>query len=94
VRQLIEHYQVYFVCDAPTHQWDSYAAVLAWLNNFIGVPAWDHVVFTNRRSLLYGDYLVEGQDTKNPMSTRIAFGSDTFKTWEDVTDYFALLGGQ
>ena len=29
-----------------------------------------------------------------PMATPIAFGSDTFKTWEDVIAYFERLGGQ
>jgi hypothetical protein len=28
------------------------------------------------------------------MATLIEFGSDTFKTWDDVIPYFERLGGQ
>ena len=51
-------------------------------------------MFTNQRHLLYGDYLIETKKTKGAMANSIEFGSDTFKTWEDIIDYFALLGGQ
>jgi hypothetical protein len=44
--------------------------------------------------LLYGDYLLAIKKEGDPMATFLEFGSDTFKTWESVIDYFALLGGQ
>jgi hypothetical protein len=28
------------------------------------------------------------------MATLLEFGSDTFKTWEDLIEYFSHLGGQ
>jgi hypothetical protein len=28
------------------------------------------------------------------MATLIEYGSDTFKTWEDIIEYFSRLGGQ
>ena len=94
VRLLIEHYQVFFV--APSHSScpSAYAEISSWLEQYINVPAWGHTVFTNQRHLLYGDYLIEGEATKDSMATRIAFGSDTFKTWDDVIAYFERLGGQ
>lgn len=94
VRQLIENYQVYFVCPAPTSAPHLYAQATAWLEQYINVPAWGHTVFTNQRRLLYGDYLIEAAATKDAMATIIDFGSDTFKTWDDVTEYFSRLGGQ
>ncbi len=94
VRQLIENYQVYFVCPAPTSAPQLYAQATAWLEQYINVPAWGHTVFTNQRRLLYGDYLIEAAATKDAMATIIDFGSDTFKTWDDVTEYFSRLGGQ
>ncbi|MGX8695908.1 MAG: YqiA/YcfP family alpha/beta fold hydrolase, partial [Prevotella sp.] len=48
----------------------------------------------NQRQLLYGDYLIEADETADAMATSIVFGSDTFKTWEDIIDYFDRLGGQ
>jgi 5'(3')-deoxyribonucleotidase len=98
VRMLIEHYQVFFVAPSPTAVPDQYAPVVSWLAEYIGVPAWGHTVFTNQRHLLYGDYLIAPEPADDllpePMATPIAFGSDTFKTWEDVIAYFERLGGQ
>lgn len=94
VRMLIESYQVFFVAPACSSEPSVYAAVTAWLEQFVNVPAWGHTLFTNQRHLLYGDYLIESAETKAPVATRIAFGSDTFKTWESLISYFELLGGQ
>ena len=94
VRLLIEHYEVFFV--APPLQ---YAATESWLAEYIKVPAWQHTIFTPRRELLYGDYLIEVPSLKEraegeALATIIEYGSDTFKTWEDVIEYFSRLGGQ
>ena len=86
VRRLIECYQVYFVGDNP--------AAAAWLDEYINVPAWHHAVYTHRRDLLYGDYLVSARKEGDTMATLLEYGSDTFKTWEDVIEYFDRLGGQ
>ena len=45
-----------------------------------------HLVFTNRSSLLYGDYLIDLDEDSDFMSTHLQFGSDTFKTWEDIME--------
>ena len=94
VRRLIEGYQVYFVAPALSSDVQTYTATSAWLEQYINVPAWGHTVFTNQRHLLYGDYLVESTETHDAMATRIVFGSDTFKTWDDIIEYFDRLGGQ
>ena len=89
VRQLIEHYQVYFVADSPLEQrWAQ------WLEEYINVPAWRHTVYTYRRDLLYGDYLISQRKEGDTMATLLEYGSDTFKTWDDVIEYFSHLGGQ
>lgn len=99
VRLLIEHYQVYFVCPP-----DDYAATTSWLEQYINVPAWRHTIFTHRRDLLYGDYLIRDKsqelrakserDDDDYMATLLEYGSDTFKTWDDIIEYFSRLGGQ
>ena len=94
VRRLIENYQVYFVSPAASSCPDDYAAITAWLQEYVNVPAWGHTVFTNQRHLLYGDYLIEAAASPEAMATSILFGSDTFKTWEDILEYFDRLGGQ
>jgi len=89
VQMLIEHYQVYFVAPSANH-----AETTAWLEAYINVPAWHHIIFTYRRDLLYGDYLISQQKECDTMSTLLEYGSDTFKTWDDIIDYFSRLGGQ
>ena len=94
VRRLIENYQVFFVAPALTSRPQSYVDASAWLQQYINVPAWGHTVFTNQRRLLYGDYLIEAAETRDAMATSILYGSDTFKTWENIIEYFDRLGGQ
>ena len=93
VRQLIEHYQVLFVAPATSAP-QAYAETVAWLEQYINVPAWGHTVFMNQRQLLLGDYLIETETSRDAMATRLEYGSDTFKTWEDIIEYFSRLGGQ
>jgi predicted esterase YcpF (UPF0227 family) len=87
IRLLIEHYQVYFVAKNE-------ATAKSWLEEYIGVPAWRHLVVTWRRDLLYGDYLISKQKEGDTMATLLEYGSDTFKTWDDIIEYFSRLGGQ
>lgn len=92
VRQLIERYQVLFVAPA-----EDTATTDSWLTEHIGVPAWRHTVYTYRRDLLYGDYLIAAPKqgrSEGSLATVLEYGSETFKTWEDVIEYFSRLGGQ
>ena len=87
VRQLLEHYQLFFVAAAPADA-QYYAQTVQWLYEYINVPAWGHTIFTNQKQLLYGDFLVD-VDKTDGMATLIQFGSDTFKTWDDIALYFS-----
>ena len=92
IRTLLETYQLFFVAPAPAEP-EHYAEVNTWLYDYITVPAYGHTVFTNQKQLLYGDYLIDAEETET-MGTLIQFGTDTFKTWDDIADYFSRLGGQ
>jgi hypothetical protein len=94
VRQLTERYQVYFVAPSQSSVPSSYSEVISWLQEYINVPAWGHTIFTNQHHLLYGDYLISRKKEGDTMATLLEFGSDTFKTWEDIIEYFSRLGGQ
>ena len=87
VRQLLEHYQLFFVAAAPADA-QYYAQTVQWLYEYINVPAWGHTIFTNQKQLLYGDFLID-VDKTDGMATLIQFGSDTFKTWDDIALYFS-----
>ena len=90
VRTLLENYQLFFV--VPSENTEP-TKISSWLYDYINVPAYAHTVFTERKDLLYGDYLIDADKTEG-MATLIQFGSDTFKTWDDIIDYFSHLGGQ
>ena len=94
VGRLIELYNVYFYAPCPTNDHAYADRVQTWLEQFIAVPAYDHVVFTNQPQLLYGDYFVMKKKGEEMMGATIEFGSDDFKTWEEILVYFERLGGQ
>ena len=96
-RTLLENYTMYIVAPSPTNDPSYVADAMAWIQNVVNVPAWNHVVFTNRKDLLYGDYLIDPSDkcaAADFVGTRIMFGDDTFKTWEEIIEFFSRLGGQ
>ena len=92
IRTLLETYQLFFVAPAPVED-AYYADTNRWLYEYINVPAYGHTIFTNQKQLLYGDYLIDAHETES-MATLIQFGTDTFKTWDDIAEYFERLGGQ
>ena len=92
VRTLLETYQLYFVATAPPEP-EYYSEISQWLFEYITVPAWGHTIFTCQKELLYGDYLIDTTKTE-AMGTLIQFGTDTFKTWDDIATFFERLGGQ
>ncbi|MBO5186520.1 MAG: esterase [Prevotella sp.] len=96
-RFLLEFYDIYLVAAAPTNDPEYARKMQEWTFENLGVAAYNRLISTNRKDLLYGDYLIDGLDTNGSrdfMSTRINFGSDTFKTWDDIIEYFGRLGGQ
>ena len=90
-QMLIETYQVYIVMPAPTNDHAALDANARWIEQYLSTPAHDHVIYTNRKPLLYGDFYVDMQPDADFMGTTIALGSDEFKTWEEVITFFERL---
>ena len=91
VEQLIESYQVFIVASAPSYDPLYINKVEEWMENYVSTPAYNRLVFTNRPGLLYGDYFVTPVPDKTFMGTTIQFGSDVFKTWEEVITFFERI---
>lgn len=94
---LFEHYAMYIVAPSPAYNPEYITEVMRWAEDVVNVPAWQHLVFTNRKDLIYGDYLIDPSEEYGAadfMGTLIKFGSDTFKTWEEIIEFFSRLGGQ
>ena len=99
---LIEHYNVYVLAPSPSDNAQQMVADTQWVEQFLSAPAWGRIVFTNQRQMLYGDYLITPAAQLKPtlqeqpefMGTQIEWGSDEFKTWEEIIVFFDRLGGQ
>lgn len=91
---LLNAYRLYFLAPAPTNSHAFLSDAQTWLEEYVSVPAWNRVIFANQTSLLCGDYLITAQKTDDFLGTVIEFGSDEFKTWEEVIVFFERLGGQ
>ena len=88
---LIETYQVYIVVPAPTNHHDRLDHAAQWIEQYLSTPAHDHVIYTNRKALLYGDYFIDAAPDPDFMGTAIEFGSDEFKTWEEVITFYERM---
>ncbi len=93
-RRLIETYDVHLVAPADFNDRTAMADAMAWAEKHLDAPSYNHLSFENNPAMLLGDYLVSTTPCKNFMGTVIPFGSDSFKTWEEVITYFDRLGGQ
>lgn len=91
---LLEHYSVYILAPSPTNCPQAMTDDIDWVEQYLSAPAWGRVIFSNEVQLLYGDYLVSPAKSTDFMGTTIAWGSDEFKTWEEIITFFDRLGGQ
>ena len=91
---LLDNYNVYFVSPAPTNNPSVITEQQAWIEETFSAPAWNHAIFTNQPQLLYGDYFISSTEQLDFLGTVLRFGSDEFKTWEEIITYFERLGGQ
>lgn len=98
VNALSRHYDLYALIEADHYDTAKYSSSMEWLDRHIDVTLWNRVVSSNHKDLLMGDYLVDAHPQLNGggdfVGTVIEFGSEHFKTWPDVENYFTLLGGQ
>ena len=98
VATLAANYDVHIVASVPYNTPELCQKAVNWCESNLGVPVWNRVTVTNHKNLLLADYLIDAEPDVNGasdfMGTLIHFGSDAFKTWEDVLTYFDRLGGQ
>ncbi len=93
-RRLIENYQVFLVGPSDFNARSEMEQTVSWAEQYFDAPAYNHVIFTCQPQLLLGDYLIDTVPVDNFMGTVIEYGSDSFKTWEEIITYFDRLGGQ
>ena len=89
---LLDTYDIRFVAKAPAYDVAYYKDVLGWLSEYVNVPAYGHTIFTNTPETLYGDFYISPTPPASSMATVIKYGSEQFKTWEEVITFFSRLG--
>lgn len=95
--KLSETYNCFILASPRYNDPEEWAEVLKWTERHFGVPAWNRVIMSNRQDVLMGDYLID-RNPERPNEIfaggRIEFGSELYRSWEDVLTYFQRLKGQ
>lgn len=98
VDMLSQDYDIYVLSDIDQIRCSDLNEIRNWVDYYFGVPVWNHIIFSTHKEMLLADYLIDSAPNKNGgeefMGTSIHFGSETFRTWEDVLDFFSRLNGQ
>ena len=98
VAELSWNYDVQIVTGVPYNEPGRFQETAGWCEDNLGVPVWNRLTSCNHKDLLLGDYLIDAHPESNGgegfMGTLIHFGTDAFRTWEDVLGYFGRLAGQ
>jgi hypothetical protein len=98
VHFLAQRFDLQFVIGGEADGWKEMEEKRAWVEENIGVPAWNRTVLTTRKDLLLGDYLVDAhpEDARGDsfMGTLVPFGGPGFRDWEETMTYFARICGE
>ena len=98
VETLCRNYDVHILASIDYNTPEKCEEVFHWCESNLGVPVWNRVEICNHKNLTLSDYLIDAEPELNGgqdfMGTLVHFGSDDFKTWEDVLVFFSRLGGQ
>ena len=98
VEALSRKYELYFLCPCPTNRPELLSLMERWIEEKVGVRSWGRILFSSRKDMVIGDYLVERYPERysleNFMGTVIELGGEKFHSWDEVIDYFSLLDGQ
>ncbi len=98
VEFLAQRFELRFVVSGDADAWETMAEKRAWIEEHVGVPAWDRTVIATRKDLLLGDYLVDAHLDEclggSFMGTTIPFGAPDFRDWEETMTFFARICGE
>lgn len=83
-------YDVYILSTAPWDAIESLTFKRQWVEKYLGEGAYKRLILSHNKHLNIGDYLIDDR-TKNGADKftgeLIQFGTDKFKTWNEVLQY-------
>lgn len=94
VKELANHFEVYFLSTAMWHVPESYTAKRLWLEQHFGDFAEKKLILTHRKDLVIGDYLVDDRirhGVENFKGVHIHFGSEKFPDWKTTLIHLKQL---
>ncbi|MGN1216305.1 MAG: YqiA/YcfP family alpha/beta fold hydrolase [Candidatus Cryptobacteroides sp.] len=98
VEYLSRFYDLNIVANVPYNNPAQSLRAFQWCEANLGVPVWNRLTLSAHKNQLLGDYLIdacpEEDSGEDFLGTLVHFGSDSFRTWEDVMEFFGRLGGQ
>ena len=91
VKELMKHYDVYFLSTPMIRVLESFTDKMRWLRKHFGSLADKKLILSHNKGLLKGHYLIDDR-IKNGVDKfeglHIHFGTEKFPNWETVLDYF------
>ena len=90
VKELFNHFDVYFLSTPMWHVPLSYIGKRLWIEEHFGNLSEKRLILTHRKDLVIGDYLVD-DTTRNGVAEfkgeHIHFGSEKFPDWKSTLEY-------
>lgn len=90
VKQLMKHYEVYFLSTPMWNVPESFTGKRIWIDKHFGKAAEKRLILTHRKDLNIGDYLIDDR-TRNGAGEftgeHIHFGTPKFASWDAVLLY-------
>ena len=89
-KKLSKKYETYFLSTAPWTNIHAPSEKRIWVEKHLGRYAFKKLILTHNKGLLKGDFLIDDRTmngVKEFEGEHIHFGSEKFKTWNDVLDY-------
>lgn len=90
VKELSQHFEIYFLSTPMENIPESFMGKKIWLNKHFGNLAYKNLILTHRKDLNIGAYLIDDR-LKNGVEgftgEHIHFGTEKFPNWESVLKY-------
>lgn len=91
-----DNFDTYIVSTAPWENPSAWSDKLNWVKKYVGEFAYKRLILSHHKNLVMGDYLIDDRTARGVdkfEGTHIHFGTDEFKDWRAVNDYFEKILG-
>jgi 5'(3')-deoxyribonucleotidase len=83
-KALQEKYEVFVLTTAPWRNDTALQDKKDWLENYLGDSVRKRVIFSHRKDLLMGDYLIDDREVPGFQGKQFLFGSAEYPDWDSI----------